>query len=233
MLSSSPMMKSFQQLFEMAVARKGLETLEERFPEVRAADELAAIPDHRYLSAMTKRVFSAGFVWRVIEAKWPGFEEAFLGFEPAAVAALGMSNPGALVEDTRIVRNAQKINATFENARWVLEVSEQHGSFGRFIADWPQDDVTGLWRELKKHGARLGGDTGPRFLRGMGKDTFILTGDVAWSLTQQGILTGKPTSKKQQQLANAAFVKWQQESGRSFAEMSVIIACTVDRPPQA
>jgi 3-methyladenine DNA glycosylase Tag len=31
---------------------------------------------------MTKRIFSAGFAWSVIEKKWPGFEAAFLGLKP-------------------------------------------------------------------------------------------------------------------------------------------------------
>jgi len=35
---------------------------------------------------MAKRVFCAGFVWRAIDAKWSGFEEAFLGSEPDALA---------------------------------------------------------------------------------------------------------------------------------------------------
>ncbi len=43
---------------------------------------VASLPDDRILSSMAERVFAAGFVWRVIEQKWPGFEAAFLGFEP-------------------------------------------------------------------------------------------------------------------------------------------------------
>ena len=81
---------------------------------------------------------------------------------------------------------------------------------------------------LKKRGSRLGGDTGPRFLRHMGKDTFLLTGDVATRLTDEGVLSGKPTSKKAWKEAQQAFNTWAAESGRGLGEMSVILACTVD-----
>jgi 3-methyladenine DNA glycosylase Tag len=45
---------------------------------------LLKLRDERVLAEMTKRVFSAGFAWSVIEAKWPHFEEAFLRFKHLA-----------------------------------------------------------------------------------------------------------------------------------------------------
>ena len=53
----------------------------------KSAKALAQTPDDRILADLTKRVFSAGFVWSVIEAKWPGFEAAFLGFMPKRLLA--------------------------------------------------------------------------------------------------------------------------------------------------
>ena len=58
---------------------------------------------------MAERVFSAGFVWRVIEQKWPGFEEAFLGFEPKTLLFQPEDFWHDLTSDKRIVRNGQKI----------------------------------------------------------------------------------------------------------------------------
>ena len=49
-------------------------------PDLKA---LRKLRDDRVLAEMTRRVFSAGFAWSVIESKWPGFEDAFLGFEPS------------------------------------------------------------------------------------------------------------------------------------------------------
>ena len=43
-------------------------------------NELAALGNDRFLSEFTKKVFQSGFVWRVVENKWPGFEEHFFNF---------------------------------------------------------------------------------------------------------------------------------------------------------
>src|ERR1700745_1349268 len=67
---------------------------------------LAKIGDDRVLAEMTKRVFCAGFAWSVIEAKWPGFKQAFLAFEPGRLALQPDEFWDGLVKDTRIVRNA-------------------------------------------------------------------------------------------------------------------------------
>ena len=222
-------MKTFDEIYHLAVTRKGEEELEARLPVVLDAAALAATDDDRWLAAMARCVFAAGFRWKVIQAKWDGFEDAFMSFSPAAVAGFGAATTTALSEDRRIVRNPQKIHATVANAAFVRDVAAEHGSFGRYMADWPDDDVVGLWAWLKKAGARLGGATGPRMLRQMGKDTFILTPDICHALTQQGVLTGSPTSNRQQRAAQEAFTAWHQESGRPMAHLSVILACSVDR----
>jgi len=221
-------MQTFATLYARAVERKGVADLQSRLPRFKTAEALTETPDDRVLSMMARRVFQAGFVWRVIENKWPGFEAAFEGFEPAAVAAYGPEEIGALREDTRIVRNGQKILATVDNAAFVVETARQHGSFGRFLAEWPEDDTVGLWRHLQKYGCRLGGDTGPRVLRGLGKDTFILSSDVTASLMAQGIVSKKPTSARDLQAAQEAFNGWRAESGRALCEISMVLACTVD-----
>ena len=74
---------------------------------------LAGVSDDRILSAMAERVFSAGFVWSVIEQKWPGFEAAFLGFEPKRLLFQPDDFWHELASDKRIVRNPQKIRAAF------------------------------------------------------------------------------------------------------------------------
>src|ERR1700674_2065593 len=108
---------------------KGLEKLLPRKPDMKA---LAKISDDRILAEMTKRVFSAGFAWSVIESKWPGFEQAFLGFEPSRLAFEPDDFWDALTKDARIVRNGSKIASVRENARFVLAIAKEHGSFGKF-----------------------------------------------------------------------------------------------------
>ncbi|MGB1700072.1 MAG: DNA-3-methyladenine glycosylase I, partial [Nannocystaceae bacterium] len=210
------------------VARKGEEALAARMPKTKSRRSIAATPDHRCLAAMAKAVFQAGFVWRVIENKWDGFEAAFHGFDPARVANLSGAELAALRRDERIVRNGQKIEAVVENARYVLEEAAEHGSFATMVAGWPEDDIVGLWARMKKRGSRLGGDTGPRVLRSVGKPTFVLTRDVVASLVGQGIVDKRPTSKKDLMRVQDAFNTWAAQSGEDLSAISMTLACGVD-----
>ncbi len=221
-------METFAELYDRAVERKGEEYLQSRFPAFKSPSQLAAVPDDRWLARMAKGIFSAGFVWRVIENKWPGFEEAFEQFDPPTVAGFGVEEIEALKQDTRIVRNGQKIIATVENAGLVVAVAQEHGSFGQFVSRWSRDDPMGLADELAKRGSRLGGNTGPYMLRAMGVDTFLLSKDVIASLVQQGIVKKKPTSKRDRAAVAQAFNAWKAESGRSFNAISITLACTID-----
>jgi 3-methyladenine DNA glycosylase Tag len=102
-----------------------------------------------YLDVLTRAVFQAGMNWRVIEAKWPGFVEAFHRFDPETVAALGVADIDALGADTRVIRNRPKIEATVANA-----VAEQlRSEFGRPRA---HDDDGGLLRDLADYDRAFG-----------------------------------------------------------------------------
>jgi hypothetical protein len=86
-----------------------------------------------YLEVMTKSAFQSGISWRVIEAKWEGFREAFHGFDPRWVASLDPPDIDRLAADTRIVRNRKKIEATVHNARTMLDLEREHGGFHRYL----------------------------------------------------------------------------------------------------
>ncbi len=220
-------MTPFATIWDRAVARHGEASLREHFPTVKTAEELAALPDDRYLAAVAERVFAAGFRWRVIQAKWEGFEAAFAGFDLDHVAHLDGPAIEALAQDTRIVRNRPKILSTIENARWMQEVSAEHGGFGRWIAAWPTTDTVGLWAAMKAGGHRLGGDTGAWVLRLVGRDTFRISGDVVACLIDAGVVDKKPTGKKDLAATQAAFNAWQAETGLSQGALSVVAARSV------
>ena len=67
-------MTGFETIRARAAARKGGDAVLASLLGSRADNAmLAAMPDDRILSAMAQRIFSAGFVWSVIEQKWDGF----------------------------------------------------------------------------------------------------------------------------------------------------------------
>ncbi len=222
-------MTSFKSLYKLAAAnRGGSELLEAALPSAATHAQLVGQSDDRYLSMMTRCIFRAGFVWRVIDNKWPGFEAAFATFNPLAVAHFSDERLEELGQDTSIVRNFTKIVAVRSNAVYVLDKQHSHGSFGNFIADWPEDNITGLWMALKKQGCRLGGNTGPMMLRSMGKDTFLLTQDVCDALVNHGFMKKfSPTAQRDLKLVEQVFADLRAESGRSLCEISRILACTV------
>lgn len=220
-------MRTFESIFAQAAARKGSEALVSLLPEPKTAAQLQSETDDRYLAEMTKAVFRSGFVWKIIENKWPGFEEAFQQFDTMACAMLSDEDMEALTQDVRIVRNAKKIGAVRGNAQFVRDVKGSHGGFGAYLAAWPEDDIVGLWDELKRRGERLGGNTGPFFLRFTGKDTFMLSADVVAALVEMGIVDKAPTGKKALAVVQDAFNEWRGQSGRPLCQISRVLACSV------
>ena len=69
-----------------------------------------------YLEVMTKSAFQSGMSWKIIEAKWSGFQEVFDGFDPENIAGLDEHDVELLVQDTRIIRNRRKIEATIQDS---------------------------------------------------------------------------------------------------------------------
>ncbi|WP_298451005.1 DNA-3-methyladenine glycosylase I [uncultured Marinobacter sp.] len=219
----------FSELYQQAVARKGgEEAVKALLPPLPKRARLMEVGDDRYLSEITRCIFKAGFVWRVIENKWPSFEAAFEGFVPAYWQQVPPEVLERLAEDTRVVRNMQKIRTVPENARMIMEVAQDYGSFGQFLAEWPSEDQVGLLMYLKRNGARLGGNTAQYFLRRVGWDGFILSRDVVTALTRADILDASPTSKKGLAQAQDAFNQWHQETGLPISHLSRIVSFTVD-----
>lgn len=219
---------SFKSIQARAARRKGgpkvLASLMPKKPNNKA---LAKLGDDRVLADMAERIFSAGFVWSVIEQKWPGFEKAFLGFNPKALLFQPAEFWEKLVSDTRIVRHPGKIKAVRENAKFVLDVAKEHGSFGKFLSRWPADDQVGLMEVLAKRGTRLGGFSGQYFLRFLGWDAFVLQGDVLTCLRDSGVPIGTGTSKKDLRAAQAQFNAWKKESGLPIAHISRTCALSI------
>lgn len=220
---------SFKSVYARAARRKGGEkALASLLPKKRNNKALAKLTDDRVLAEMARRVFSAGFVWSVIDKKWPGFEEAFLGFNPKRLLFQPAEFWEALASDTRIVRNQKNIKAVRENAKFVAAISADHGSFGKFLAAWPADDQVGLLEILAKRGTRLGGFSGQYLLRFLGRDSFILTNDLMMCLRDSGVpISDKGTSKKDARLAQTQINAWAEESGLPLTHISRICALSI------
>ena len=219
----------FKTILARAEKRKGgPKALQKLLPPKPDMKALAKLGDDRILAEMTRRVFSAGFAWSVIETKWPGFEKAFLGFRPAKLVFQPDDFWDGLLSDTGIVRNGAKISSVRENAAFVQEIAKEHGSFGQFLAKWPSSDQIGLLDLLTKRGSRLGGNSGQMFLRFIGWDGFVTSQDVVACLRDAGLDIGEEVkSKGDLAKVQAQFNAWAEETGLPYVHLSRICAMSI------
>jgi 3-methyladenine DNA glycosylase Tag len=218
----------FATIIEAARTRHGAAALEARLPQPKTPDQLAATADDRYLSQMSLRIFRAGLKHSIVDAKWPAFEEAFDGFEPRRVRAMSDEALEALLGNTRLIRHWGKLKAVRVNAAAMLGIAEQHGSFGAWLAAWPAADIVGLWEALAKQFGQMGGNSGPSFLRMVGKDTFILTPSVIAALKHWGAVGAPPKNRKDRAQVQACFNEWAAQSGQPLCQISLILAASTD-----
>jgi 3-methyladenine DNA glycosylase Tag len=218
----------FAQILDAARLRHGAAALEARLPTPKTPAELRARPDDRYLSEMSRRIFRAGLRHALVDAKWPAFEEVFYGFDPRRVRAMPDEALEALLADARLIRHWGKLKSVRDNAAAMLAVAAEHGSFGKWLAAWPESDIVGLWEALAGDFSQMGGNSGPRFLRMVGKDTFILTPSVAAALRHWGAVAAPPKSRRDRAQVQQAFNAWAAESGRPLSHLSLILAASVE-----
>tara|TARA_R110002072_G_scaffold4508_13_gene31483 strand:+ start:13001 stop:13669 length:669 start_codon:yes stop_codon:yes gene_type:complete len=222
-------LEHFTDIYQRACERHGgASAVDSLMPALRSAKALATSKDDRWLAQMTRCIFQAGFVWRVVDHKWPEFEDVFFGFPPHKIVMLSPEQIDRFACNPRIIRNRQKVLSVQANAQFILDIAQAHGSFGKLIARWPEQDLIGLFALMKAQGSRLGGMTGQRVLRNMGKDTFILTADVVRCLQRSGIdVKENPVGKRKLQLIQDAFNQWHEESGLPYSHVSRICALSL------
>lgn len=221
-------MVAFSKIRKAAVARHGEAELKTRMPAVKSPATLKKLPDDRYFSQMSLRIFRAGLNHTVVDAKWPAFETAFHGFDPRRVRAMSDEAVEDLMKDARLIRHLGKLRAVHANASAILAIAADKGSMGRYLADWPAEEIVGLWADLAKRFAQMGGNSAPRFLRMIGKDTFVLTPAVVKALDHWGAFKGEPKSKADRATVQAIFNGWAKETGLKLGQLSTTLAASVD-----
>lgn len=115
----------------------------------------------------------AGLSWLTILKKRAGYRKAFANFNIKKVAQFDAKAKEHLMQDARIVRHKLKINAVVENAKAVLTVQKEFGSFDRYVWGFvggvpqvrrgkdnaPTAAAIALSKDLKKRGFRFIGKT--------------------------------------------------------------------------
>jgi len=133
--------------------------------------------DRRHFEFLTLEGAQAGLSWSTILRKREGYRRLFEGFDPVRVAAFGEADVQRLLGDPGIVRHRGKIESTISNARALLAVAGEFGSFDGYVwefvggrpivgnweglGDLPSStpEATELSRDLKRRGFRFVGPT--------------------------------------------------------------------------
>lgn len=75
----------------------------------------------------------AGLSWETILRKREGYREAFAAFDPARVARFTPARVERLLTNPDIVRHRLKVESTVSNARALLAVQREFGSFDAYV----------------------------------------------------------------------------------------------------
>lgn len=190
-------MLQFDVVLQAASQRKGgSAALEALLVKPEPAENLAMVGADRYLSVMSRRIFRAGLTHRLVDARWSAFEAAFADFNLEYVAGLTDDDLKQLSRDESLIRHRKKFFAVRDNAQAMQSIIRKHGSFGFWLAEWPEEEISQLWQEIRCNFTQMGGNSAPSFLRMVGKDTFLLTKWVKAALQQWQIYEGKTYTKQ-------------------------------------
>ena len=117
-------------------------------------DEEWGVPcfdDQKLFEILTLEVMQAGLSWSTILKKREGFREAFNQFEIHKVSQFTKNNIEHLLQNPKIIRHRQKIEATIQNAKIILQLQNQYGSFHEFL--WSKFDHTHIinhWETMEE-----------------------------------------------------------------------------------
>jgi DNA-3-methyladenine glycosylase I len=96
--------------------------------------------DDELFERLVLEINQAGLSWLTILKKRAGFRRAFDGFSLPRVATYDANEVARLLADASIIRNRLKVNATVENARRILRLQGEYGSFAAWLdAHHPRD----------------------------------------------------------------------------------------------
>lgn len=141
------------------------------------------VGDEALFERLALEINQAGLSWLTVLKKRAAFNDAFRGFVPAVVAAFDDEDRARLLANPGIIRNRLKVDAVIENARRIVALQQEHGSFGAWLdaqhrlsreapvqdrsgrQGWGRDDWTRLFRRQFKF---MGGEIVGEFLMSTG-----------------------------------------------------------------
>ena len=97
-------MHHFDEILAIAAERKGgVDAVLSGIPSPKSADDLAAIPDDRWLAQMARGILQAGISWKVVDSKWPDYrlhcDRLYFATHPDVPAGIFPEECGFILSD--------------------------------------------------------------------------------------------------------------------------------------
>ncbi len=89
--------------------------------------------DRKLFEFLTLEGAQAGLSWVTILKRRDRYRKAFDNFDPVEISKYGRTDVKRLLGDGGIIRNRSKIFSAISNAKCVLEIQKEYGSFDRYI----------------------------------------------------------------------------------------------------
>jgi DNA-3-methyladenine glycosylase I len=130
--------------------------------------------DQKLFELLSLEGAQAGLSWLTVLKKRTGYRKAFNNFKINQVSKFSESKINELINNPKIIRNKLKVNSVVKNARSVLQIQKEFGSFDNYLWQYvsskpidnkgvknPKADEIAkqLSKDLKKRGMNFIGPT--------------------------------------------------------------------------
>ncbi|WP_033412331.1 DNA-3-methyladenine glycosylase I [Segetibacter koreensis] len=134
-------------------------------------DKLYGFPihdDNELFGRLILEINQAGLSWETILKKETGFREAYDNFNIEKVASYTAEDRERLLADVGIIRNRLKINAAIENAKTIVGIQKEYGSFEKWLEHQHPRSKEEWVKLFKKTFKFTGGEIVNEFLMSIG-----------------------------------------------------------------
>jgi DNA-3-methyladenine glycosylase I len=124
--------------------------------------------DNELFGRLILEINQAGLSWETVLKKEESFRKAYNNFDIQAIAAYTEKDRERLLNDPGIIRNRLKVNAAIENAKTILTLQEEFGSFEKWLEHHHPKTLPEWMKLFKKTFKFTGGEIVNEFLMSTG-----------------------------------------------------------------
>ena len=166
-------------------------------------------------------MFAAGFSRKVVREKWPAHREAFSGFDPSGLAETDPQIIETLVTDRSLIRNRRKLSAVLDNARTIMQIKGEFGSFRQWLGSFSADRIYLLHRELVDRFTCVGRSAAEWFLLSSGFPYYFQTADAVRMIKRLGLMSTQNPKQNKDEAFNSVVMSFQAASGVTAWQISI------------